>query len=52
MKAQDIFNGIVKNDEESTQRAFEQAIKDKLNDALEVRKVGLTAQIYNKAEEK
>lgn len=48
MKAQDIFNGIVKNDEEGSQRAFEQTVKDKLNVALEVRKVGLTAEIFNK----
>jgi hypothetical protein len=52
MKAQDIFNGIVKNDEEGSQRAFEKTVKDKLNVALEVRKVGLTSEIFNKAKEK
>ena len=49
-----IFNNIVKNDKDAATQAFGTAIREKLNDALEVRKVGLTSQIFNgnKAEEK
>ena len=49
---QKLFNNIVKNNKVGSAKAFGEAIRGKLNDALEVRKVGLTAQIYNKAEEK
>ena len=51
MKAADIFNNIITNDKEGSERAFEQVIQDKLKDALEVRKVGLTATTFNTTEE-
>ena len=51
MKASDIFNNIITNDKEGSEKAFEQVIQDKLNDALEIRKVGITSEIFNKKEE-
>jgi hypothetical protein len=51
-KAQKIFNNVVKNDKLGSAKAFGEAIRDKLEDALEVRKVGLTSEIFNKAKEK
>ena len=47
MKLDKLFNNIVKNDKSASIQSFGQAIKAKLDDALEVRKVGLTAEIYN-----
>ena len=52
MKASDIFNNIITNDKEGSEKAFEQVIQDKLKDALEIRKVGITSEIFNKQEEK
>jgi|TARA_R110002153_G_scaffold227561_1_gene380347 hypothetical protein len=49
---QKVFNNIVKNNKVGSAKAFGEAIRDKLNDALEVRKVGLTSEIYNKTKEK
>lgn len=51
-KAQKIFNNVVTNNQLGSAKAFGEAIRDKLNDALEVRKVGLTSEIFNKAKEK
>ena len=51
MKASDIFNNIITNDKEGSEKAFEQVIQDKLNDAHEIRKVGITSEIFNKKEE-
>ena len=51
MKASDIFNNIITNDKEGSEKAFEQVIQDKLQDALEIRKVGITSEIFNKKEE-
>lgn len=48
-KAQKIFNNIVKNNKLGSAKSFGEAIRDKLEDALEVRKVGLTSEIFNKA---
>jgi hypothetical protein len=48
-KAQKIFNNVVTNNQLGSAKAFGEAIRDKLNDALEVRKVGLTSEIFNKA---
>ena len=48
----DIFNNIITNDKEGSEKAFEQVIQDKLRDALEIRKVGITSEIFNKQEEK
>lgn len=47
MKLDKLFNDIVKNDKKASTQSFGQAIRAKLDDALEVRKVGLTAEIYN-----
>ena len=47
-----IFNTIVQNDEKASLHAFSEGIRSKLDDALEVRKVGLTSTIFNKTEEK
>jgi hypothetical protein len=46
-----IFNNIVKNDNNAATIAFGTAIREKLDDALEVRKVGLTSQIFNTEKE-
>ena len=51
-KVNKLFNNIVKNDKQGSARAFGEAMREKLDDALEVRKVGLTSQIFNKAKEK
>ena len=51
-KTTKIFNSIAKDNTKGATIAFGQAIREKLDDALEVRKVGLTSQIFNKAEEK
>jgi len=51
MKVADIFNNIITDNNEGSERAFQQVIQDKLNDALEVRKVGLTATTFNTTEE-
>ena len=51
-KTINVFNKIVNNDKDGAVMAFGQAIRDKLDDALEVRKVGLTSEIFNKAKEK
>tara|TARA_R110002050_G_scaffold203127_1_gene338332 strand:- start:475 stop:639 length:165 start_codon:yes stop_codon:yes gene_type:complete len=50
-KAQKIFNGIVTNNSVKSAKLFGQAIREKLDDALEVRKVGLTSQIFNTTKE-
>jgi NADH/NAD ratio-sensing transcriptional regulator Rex len=49
-KAQQIFDNIVKNDNVKSIASFGDSIREKLNDALEVRKVGLTSEIYNNVE--
>ena len=51
MKASDIFNNIITNDQEGSEKAFQEVIQDKLQDALDIRKVGLTSDIFNKKEE-
>ena len=52
MKTQKLFSNIVNNDKNGSVQAFGQAIREKLSDALEVRKVGLTSEIFNKAKSK
>ena len=47
-KTQKVFNSLVANNKAAAAQAFVSAVREKLDDALEVRKVGLTAQIYNK----
>lgn len=49
MKIDKLFNNIITNNKVGSAKAFGEAIRTKLEDALEVRKVGLTAQIFNKA---
>ena len=51
-KAQKILNNIVTNNKVGATKTFGQAIREKLDDALEVRKVGLTSTIFNKTKEK
>lgn len=51
-KAQKILNNIVTNNKVGAAKTFGQAIREKLDDALEVRKVGLTSKIFNTREEK
>ena len=46
-----IFNNIVQDNEQLATQAFGSAIREKLDDALEVRKVGLTSQIFNTEKE-
>ena len=50
-KAQKIFNNIVTNNKVGSAKAFGDSIREKLKDALEIRKVGLTSTIFNKVEE-
>lgn len=49
MKINKLFNNIITNNKVGSAKAFGEVIRTKLEDALEVRKVGLTAQIFNKA---
>ena len=51
-KAQKIFDNIVKNNKVGSAKAFGESMREKLDDALEIRKVGLTSEIFNKAKEK
>ena len=50
-KAQQIFNNIVQNNERESIAAFGTGIREKLDDALEIRKVNLTTDIFNKSNE-
>ena len=45
-----LFNAIVTNDKEVAQQAFGSAIQDKLQDALEVKRVKMTGDIFNQTE--
>jgi hypothetical protein len=42
-----IFNALVKNDKDEALNAFKDAIQQKLDTAMDVRRVGLTSQIFN-----
>tara|TARA_R110000851_G_scaffold12674_17_gene43913 strand:- start:17061 stop:17486 length:426 start_codon:yes stop_codon:yes gene_type:complete len=42
-----IFNALVKNDRDEALSAFKDAIQQKVNTAMDVRRVGLTSQIFN-----
>jgi hypothetical protein len=46
-EATKLFNALVSDDTEGAQAAFDQAITSKVEDVLDVRKVGLTSQIFN-----
>lgn len=48
-KIQDLFNTIATNDTSNSSEIFGEAIRQKLESALEVRKVGLTSEIFNQA---
>ncbi len=50
-QAQKILNNIVTNNKVGSAKSVGDTIREKLNDALEVRKVGLTSQIFNKAKD-
>ena len=47
-----LFNALVSSDEAGAKVAFADAINSKVEDALEVRKVKLTGDIFNKHIEK
>jgi|TARA_B110000483_G_C18062971_1_gene491041 hypothetical protein len=47
-EVEDIFNAIVKNDESNIHSAVESALKAKFNQAKDVRRVSVAADIYNK----
>lgn len=49
--AKKIFNNVVINNKVASAQSFGRAIREKLSGALEVRKVGLTAEIFNKTKE-
>ena len=49
-KIRELFSSLLKNNTEATSQNFASIMKDKLNDALEIRKVGLTSKIFNKVE--
>ena len=46
-EATKLFKALVSNDTEGAKSAFDQAITSKVEDVLDVRKVGLTGQIFN-----
>jgi len=47
-----LFNSLVQNDETSAQEHFQTAIADKMQQALDVKKVAVTADIFNQKGEK
>tara|TARA_A100001015_G_scaffold212526_1_gene238376 strand:+ start:310 stop:483 length:174 start_codon:yes stop_codon:yes gene_type:complete len=46
-----LFNSLVQNDETSAQEHFKTAIQDKLQTALDVKKVAVTSDIFNQSAE-
>lgn len=48
---QNIFDSIATDDKQKGVVNFGAAIREKLSDALEVRKIGLTTDIFNKTQE-
>jgi|11_taG_2_1085331.scaffolds.fasta_scaffold04974_4 hypothetical protein len=50
--AEKVFSSIVQNKPIQASKNFKDAIDSKLKTALEVRKVGLTSDIYNRSKEK
>lgn len=49
-KIRELFNSLIKNDKGAASNNFASIMKNKLNDALEIRKVGITSKIFNKVE--
>ena len=47
-KIKDLFNSLVKQDEVQAQADFGAAIGEKLQQALDVRKISVTADVFNK----
>tara|TARA_R100000482_G_C4981989_1_gene83669 strand:+ start:81 stop:254 length:174 start_codon:yes stop_codon:yes gene_type:complete len=45
--ATQIFNSLLRDDKDGAQAAFDETIKSKLGDAREIRKIKLTADIFN-----
>jgi len=45
----DLFNALIKNDEVAAFDAFKETIDAKLQTALDVKKVGLTADIFSES---
>jgi hypothetical protein len=44
-----LFNNLVNNDEISALESFNSAIQDKLNQAMEIKKVAITADVFNES---
>lgn len=44
-----LFNDLVNNDETSAFESFKDAIQDKFNQAMEVKKVAITADVFNES---
>lgn len=47
----DFVNGIVSGDTVSAQSSFDALLRDKVRTVLEIKKVELTSQIYNRPSE-
>lgn len=45
--AEEIFNALVKNDTDEALNAFKDAIQQKIDTAMDVRRVGITSDIFN-----
>ena len=45
--AEEIFNALIKNDKDAAKNSFVDAIQQKLNTAMDVRRVGITSNIFN-----
>lgn len=50
-EVQELFNNIVNSNEDSAWESFEAAIDSKLSDALDVKRVAVTADVFNATEE-
>ena len=45
--ATQIFNSLLRDDKDGAQAAFDDTIRSKMGDAREIRKIKLTADIFN-----
>jgi len=45
--AEEIFNALIKNDKDAATNSFVDVIQQKLNTAMDVRRVGMTSNIFN-----
>tara|TARA_B110000858_G_scaffold195254_1_gene251230 strand:- start:355 stop:519 length:165 start_codon:yes stop_codon:yes gene_type:complete len=48
-EVEDIFNAVVKNDESSIHSTVETALKAKFNQAKDIKRVSVAADIFNKS---